>query len=141
MPVKIACPKCSKKYTLPDSALGKAVKCKACETTFRTKAPGAAPAVLGLQPPLRVRANQRSNGRLDRDPLNRDPRNPPAPIQMSSGLMVGFKNKRTCLDRQRKLRLACRTFPTRTRLAMRSIQSWLDLLVLRRRLQKILFSR
>ena len=40
MPVKIACPKCSKKYTLPDSAVGKAVKCKACETTFRTRMPG-----------------------------------------------------------------------------------------------------
>ena len=42
MPVKIACPKCSKNYTLPDSALGKAVKCKACGTAFRTRKPDAA---------------------------------------------------------------------------------------------------
>ena len=41
MPVKIACPKCSKNYTLPDSALGKAVKCKACGTAFRTRKPDA----------------------------------------------------------------------------------------------------
>ena len=42
MPVKIACPKCSKKYTLPDSALGKTVKCKACDTAFRTRKPNPA---------------------------------------------------------------------------------------------------
>ena len=41
MPVKIACPKCSKSYTLPDSALGKAVKCKACGMAFRTRKPDA----------------------------------------------------------------------------------------------------
>ena len=41
MPAKIACPKCSKKYTLPDSALGKPVKCKECGTAFRTRKPGA----------------------------------------------------------------------------------------------------
>ncbi len=42
MPVKIACPKCSKKYTLPDSTLGKTVKCKACNTAFRTRKPNPA---------------------------------------------------------------------------------------------------
>lgn len=42
MPVKIACPKCSKKYTLPDSTLGKTVKCKACGTAFRTRKPNPA---------------------------------------------------------------------------------------------------
>lgn len=42
MPVKIACPKCSKKYTLPDSTLGKTVKCKACDTAFRTRKPNPA---------------------------------------------------------------------------------------------------
>lgn len=40
MPVQIACPKCSKRYSLPETALGKAVKCKSCGTTFRTKKPG-----------------------------------------------------------------------------------------------------
>lgn len=39
MPVKIACPKCKTQYQLPDSALGKAVKCKNCGTAFKTKAP------------------------------------------------------------------------------------------------------
>ena len=42
MPVKIACPKCSKKYTLPNSTLGKTVKCKACDTAFRTRKPNPA---------------------------------------------------------------------------------------------------
>ena len=40
MPVKIACPKCQQRYQLPESALGKAIKCKSCGVTFRTKAPG-----------------------------------------------------------------------------------------------------
>lgn len=43
MPVQIACPKCSKRYSLPDSALGKSVQCKACGTSFRTKKPGTTP--------------------------------------------------------------------------------------------------
>ena len=51
MPVQIACPKCSKRYSLPDTALGKAVKCKSCGTTFRTKKPGQA------QPPAASPAN------------------------------------------------------------------------------------
>lgn len=42
MPVKIACPECSKTYTLPDSAVGKAVKCKACGMSFRTRKPDSA---------------------------------------------------------------------------------------------------
>ena len=40
MSVKISCPKCQQRYQLPESALGKAVKCKSCGVTFRTKAPG-----------------------------------------------------------------------------------------------------
>jgi predicted Zn finger-like uncharacterized protein len=39
MPAKISCPKCKAQYQLPDSALGKAVKCKSCGTTFKTKTP------------------------------------------------------------------------------------------------------
>ena len=38
--MKISCPKCQQRYQLPESALGKAVKCKSCGVTFRTKAPG-----------------------------------------------------------------------------------------------------
>jgi hypothetical protein len=49
MPVQIACPKCSKQYKLPDSVLGKAVKCKQCGTAFRTKAPGAKPSASPAQ--------------------------------------------------------------------------------------------
>ncbi|MFT7631499.1 MAG: putative Zn finger-like uncharacterized protein [Mariniblastus sp.] len=36
----IACPKCQTKYELPESALGKSVKCQKCNATFRTAAPG-----------------------------------------------------------------------------------------------------
>ncbi|MEM9941209.1 MAG: zinc-ribbon domain-containing protein [Planctomycetota bacterium] len=39
MAVKIACPKCNAQYQLPQSALGKAVKCKSCGAVFKTKAP------------------------------------------------------------------------------------------------------
>ena len=39
MPVSIACPKCKTKYRLPDSALGKPVKCQKCGASFRTSAP------------------------------------------------------------------------------------------------------
>ncbi|MFK7768646.1 MAG: DUF4328 domain-containing protein [Mariniblastus sp.] len=39
MPVAIACPKCQTKYKLPDSAMGKQLKCKSCGAVFKTKAP------------------------------------------------------------------------------------------------------
>ena len=45
MPAVVACPKCKKKYHLPDGLLGKPIKCKACETQF--KAPAAKPAAAG----------------------------------------------------------------------------------------------
>lgn len=38
MPVTIACPKCQTKYKLPDSSLGKAIKCQKCGAGFKTKA-------------------------------------------------------------------------------------------------------
>lgn len=41
MPVTIACPKCQKKFQLPDAMRGKKVKCSQCGTAFRT-APAAA---------------------------------------------------------------------------------------------------
>ena len=37
MPVAIACPKCKTKYKLPDSAMGKQLKCKSCGAVFKTK--------------------------------------------------------------------------------------------------------
>lgn len=43
MPVAVACPKCKKKYSLPDKMLGKVVKCSKCEAKFKTPA-GNAPA-------------------------------------------------------------------------------------------------
>jgi hypothetical protein len=39
MPVSIACPKCKTKYRLPDSALGKPLKCQKCGAGFRAPAP------------------------------------------------------------------------------------------------------
>ena len=42
MPVTIACPKCQTKYKLPESSLGKALKCQKCGAGFKTRAPGQA---------------------------------------------------------------------------------------------------
>ena len=41
MPAVVACPKCKKKYKLPDKMLGKGVKCTECQTQFKTPAPKA----------------------------------------------------------------------------------------------------
>ena len=38
MPLAIACPKCKKKYNLPDKFRGKPVKCTECKTQFKTPA-------------------------------------------------------------------------------------------------------
>lgn len=35
MPAVVACPKCQKKYQLPDQMLGKGVKCTQCQTLFK----------------------------------------------------------------------------------------------------------
>lgn len=42
MPITIACPKCQTKYSLPESSLGKALKCQKCGAGFKTSAPGQA---------------------------------------------------------------------------------------------------
>ena len=42
MPAAVACPKCKKKYNLPDKLLGKPVKCTQCSTQFRTPSAGQA---------------------------------------------------------------------------------------------------
>lgn len=58
MPVSIACPKCKTKYRLPDSALGKPVKCQKCGAGFRTSAP---PQIAGKPAPsqqLSTKASQ-----------------------------------------------------------------------------------
>ena len=41
MPALVACPKCKKKYKLPDNVLGKGVTCTQCGTQFKTPAPTA----------------------------------------------------------------------------------------------------
>lgn len=43
MPVAVACPKCQKKYNLPDKMMGRPVKCSECATQFKTPARQAAP--------------------------------------------------------------------------------------------------
>lgn len=43
MPATIACPKCQTKYKLPDSALGKPIKCQKCGASFRTQARASQP--------------------------------------------------------------------------------------------------
>ncbi len=59
MPATIACPKCKTKYQLPDSALGKAIKCKKCGAGFRTKAPGAGQAGSKPQQPQKPQPSQK----------------------------------------------------------------------------------
>lgn len=44
MPAIVTCPKCQTKYQLADAAMGSPIKCKKCETVFRTKAPATAAA-------------------------------------------------------------------------------------------------
>lgn len=43
MPATIACPKCQTRYKLPDSALGKPIKCQKCGASFRTQRPTGQP--------------------------------------------------------------------------------------------------
>ena len=57
MPVSIACPKCKTKYRLPDSALGKPVKCQKCGASFRTSAP---PQTTGNPAPTRQLSTKKS---------------------------------------------------------------------------------
>ena len=73
----IACPKCQTKYQLPESALGKAVKCQKCGSTFRTKPPAAAaapgqPVAKSPNPLARPQASPEELARLGIDgPLRR----------------------------------------------------------------------
>ena len=55
MPVTIACPKCQTKYKLPESSLGRALKCQKCGAGFKTKAPGQAGGKPGRQVPGKAR--------------------------------------------------------------------------------------
>ena len=74
MPVKIACPKCSKSYTLPDSALGKAVKCKACGTAFRTRKPDATSQPAPAKPAARpAKPSARPTPAKPAQPVSPDP--------------------------------------------------------------------
>ena len=63
MPVKIACPKCQQRYQLPESALGKSVKCKSCGASFRTKAPTTA------KPQTPAKPRQKTASQPSRDEL------------------------------------------------------------------------
>lgn len=44
MPVTVACPSCNVKLNIPDSFLGKKVRCATCSTVFEARAVGAPPA-------------------------------------------------------------------------------------------------
>ena len=89
MPVKIACPKCSKKYTLPDSAVGKAVKCKACETTFRTKMPAGG----GPTSPQAANPTARTAKPAQQRPTQQRPAQPARPNPNEFGLEGGFQQQ------------------------------------------------
>ena len=88
MPVKIACPKCSKQYTLPDSAFGKAVKCKECGTAFRTKKPGAAQPAAGASPSKPVKPKP-----VQPKPVQSQPRQSAKPNLNEFGLDGGFQKQ------------------------------------------------
>ena len=96
MPVKIACPKCSKKYTLPDSALGKPVKCKACETTFRTKLPAgaaASPQPTTARPSNPARQSPAQKRPAQPRPAPRKPVQPAKPNPAEFGIDGGFQKQ------------------------------------------------
>ncbi len=77
MPAVIACPKCKTKYQLPDSLLGKPIKCKSCGAAFQTKAPATPAKATAPQPktpsgPAQPSASELSRFGLD-GPLRRQP--------------------------------------------------------------------
>ena len=41
--IETTCPSCGKVLKVPEAALGKMIRCKACDTTFKVAEPGAAP--------------------------------------------------------------------------------------------------
>ena len=93
MPVKIACPKCSKNYTLPDSALGKAVKCKACGTAFKTRKPDAASQPGPTKPAARPAKPSAPPARPGARPA---PAKPAQPVNLDAGqfgLEGGFQQQ------------------------------------------------
>ena len=94
MPVKIACPKCSKKYSLPDSAVGKAVKCKQCETTFRTRMPGgdASTSPQAAKPTARPSNPAQQKPKQPKQPKPR-PAKPASPSLGEFGLDGGFQQQ------------------------------------------------
>ena len=62
--IQVSCPNCSKPLAVPDTAVGKAARCPACETKFRITAPRGIPVDSGLTPissPL-LNANQNPLG-------------------------------------------------------------------------------
>jgi uncharacterized protein YkwD len=58
MMVDIACPACAAAYKVPDTILGKNLKCKACQTPFVAKTAAPAPAVSDLPAPSPAEAGK-----------------------------------------------------------------------------------
>lgn len=58
MPATIACPKCQTRYKLPDSALGKPIKCQKCGASFRTQRPAGQAAVGAASVSAKPQASQ-----------------------------------------------------------------------------------
>src|SRR5262245_63953093 len=52
MPINVQCPNCNRQLGVPDTLVGKKVKCPSCQTVFTAEQPGAAPAVPPPPPPL-----------------------------------------------------------------------------------------
>jgi predicted Zn finger-like uncharacterized protein len=51
MPINVQCPQCSRQLGVPDTLIGKKVKCPSCQTVFTAEEPGAA-AAAPPPPPL-----------------------------------------------------------------------------------------
>ncbi len=62
MPIAVACPKCQKKYNLPDNMMGRQVKCPACGSPFQVparKQPVVDPRQAAVQQKKRAEMQQR----------------------------------------------------------------------------------
>lgn len=58
MPITTCCPKCQKRYQVPDTALGKRLQCKSCQTLFPVVAVGTAAAAVTSSAPGRTQTSR-----------------------------------------------------------------------------------
>ena len=69
MPAVVACPKCKKKFKLPDEMLGKNVKCPSCEILFKVPGPRSAASPANAQPQRQADARKQQAARAQAQAL------------------------------------------------------------------------